>query len=178
MKLSTILYATAAVAITAGVSYAAVDGPVGETSTGTLNINLNVLEEVQVSRLNDISLSNYVAGGADNVGTDLFCMYYNNSTNVNLTLTSANTDGTDFRLENAGEFINYTVRIDPDAGGASPFQAHAHGATVQYTGAATTTSGCSGDTATVEVTVTNVGVLPVSNGIYSDTMTLLVAPNP
>ena len=69
--------AVAAVAtFAASNAFAATQGTLGATSTGSLNITLTIDALVQISALDDIPLGNYT-GGANMTGADDLCVYSN-----------------------------------------------------------------------------------------------------
>jgi len=183
MKISNFLYATAVVSMTSGLGYAVTQGTTGATSTGTVDVQMIVLEEVKVSNLADIDLGTFTPNGTNETSNQAFCIYYGNSANVDLTLSSANTAGPGFQLANAGNFIAYTAEIDNDPTAGITYVAHTEAATVQY-GIATTGANddcvtATFDTTDIRLTVADAGTpLAVPNATYTDTITLLVAPNP
>ena len=186
MKISNFLYASAAITMSSGLAYAVTQGTTGATSTGTVDVQMIVLEEVKVSNLADIDLGTFVPDGTDEVSNVPFCIYYGNSANVDLTLTSANSAGPGFQMINGTDVIPYTAEVDnnPVTGtGGITYVAHAEAATVQYgvadTGANDDCAASVEDTTSIQLTVTDAGApLAVPNATYLDTITLLVAPNP
>lgn len=185
-----LFYTTACVAgMSAVAAYAATgQGSTGDTSTGTVDVKMEVLEEVKVSNLDDIDLGTYVPDGTDEVAEDQFCIYYNNASTVNVTLSSANANA-GFNLEETGAgtaTIPYTVavQITPSTSGA--YGSHTEGATVKYDTAYTgADNDCNGggaglDAAAISVTVndTGAGTLGVPTGSYLDTITIKVEPAP
>ena len=183
MKLNRLLSAAAVAVTAAGAAHAATQGALGATSTGTITVTMDILEQVKVSNLADIALGQYVPGGGDLTGSSDVCVHYNNATNYDLTLSSANSAGPGFQLANAGNFVTYAVdyTTKTTAGGGAT-AAHIEAATVQYDDADPNADDCvilTGPTSTLDVTVTDTGTtLGVPNGTYSDVITLVVAPKP
>ncbi|MAI07604.1 MAG: hypothetical protein CMF61_01460 [Magnetococcales bacterium] len=166
-------------------AYASSDGGLASTSTGTSDVQLIVQELVQVENLVDIDFDNgdgsnvYVPNGGDVSGTNVFCVYYNNATGVDLTLSSTRGAGSGFVLEDgSANAIPYIVEIDEGNDGG--FTPHADSATVNYPNMADLQPNCAGGTTNaLRVRVNDTGSpLGVPNGTYTDTITYLIAPNP
>lgn len=175
MKMFKTLMVGAVATLSATSAFAATETGLGPTSTGTSLIELDVLEEVRINGLEDISLSQYVPGGGDITGTDDVCIYYNNGNDVQMTWTSANGS---FVLDNAGETIPYAVEFDISTTGT--YSGVTYNTPATAVGAADTVNGCGGlFPSTYRVTVTDTGSpLGVSNGTYADTLQILVEPAP
>ena len=181
MKFSKILLGTALCASVSTAAVAATQGTTGATSTGTLDVQVTVLEELKVSNLANITLGTYVAGGGNLQVEDQFCIFYNNSNDISLTLTSTNGTAPAYAMINGADTIPYTVDFQADADTPGPYAAHNSGDTVAYTVFANaanddcTTIG--GPTSAIRATLVDTGSpLPVANGIYTDTITVVVAP--
>jgi hypothetical protein len=109
----------AAVALASAVTvatpaYAASQGSVGATSTGTADVSVGVSDRVRISNLNDMALT--FAGTGDVVGTDTFCVYRNGTGSYDIELSSANAgSASEFRAsDGAGTFVDYVVTFDDD----------------------------------------------------------------
>jgi hypothetical protein len=166
-------------------AYAASDGALDSTSVGTSDVQLIVQELVQVENLIDIDLDNgdgfniYIPGGGDVSGTDIFCVYYNNATGVDLTLGSTNGAGTGYQLEDG--FTNSIVyNVEVDEGNDGGFTPHGDGSTINYPNMADQQLNCAGGVFNaIRVSVNDTGSpLGVPNGTYTDTINFLIAPNP
>lgn len=165
--------------------WAATDGLLANTSSGTSDVQLIVQEQVQVENLIDIDLDNgdgfniYVPGGGDVSGTNVFCVHYNNSTGVDLTLTSGNGAGAGYEMQDgSANAIPYLVEIDEGNDGG--FTPHGDSATINYPNMADQVINCGGGNLNaIRVRVNDTGSpLGVPNGTYTDTISFLVAPNP
>ncbi len=159
----------ALVAVTTG-AYAASDGTLGATSTGTIDISLTVNGAVKISNLDDITLPAF--SGADVSDTQTACVY-SNSTGGGYTLTATAT-GASFDLSGTGGSIPYAVEYDDGSG----YVSLTHGSTANMTGASATDDDCggSGSNATVQVSVAAADASAVPQGGYTSTLTLVVAP--
>ncbi len=174
--------ATCASVMAAASAQAATQGVAGQTSTGTLAVTMDVLEEVKVSNLIDMNLAQYVPGGGDVVGTSPACVFYNNATQYDITATSANSAGPGYQMNLGANNIPYGLEYRNDALGAGAYSNMNETVTYTVTTATTTDDDCitaGGDTSDIRVTVTDTGSpLGVPNGTYTDTITFVVQPNP
>ena len=175
MKTSHKLLATVIAGLISTSAMAATDGTIGATSTGQIDLNLEVLDSVEISALNDVDFGTY--GGTDvgdiNAG-DAYCVFVNGGDDYTITPTSAN--GT-FALDGVlGDSINYTVKLAGAATGA------ASAAAVGYNVASATFSGSSArdcgsaDNASVDISIAESEIRAASTDTYSDTLILLVSP--
>ncbi len=158
------------IAATSGV-YAANDGTIGATSTGDLNISLQVDGAVKISNLSDITLGPFT--GADVSGTSPACVYSNSGGGYTITATAT---GGAFNLANGGNNIAYNVSYN-DGSGLTPLS---HGVAAAKLGASATdddcvTAGADNGTIQVDVLATNASAVP--QGSYASVLTLLVSPN-
>lgn len=166
-------------------AFAASDGPLGATSSGTSDVQLIIQELVQVENLIDIDLDNgdgsnvYVPGSGDVSDTNIFCVHYNNGTGVDLTLSSNFGAGAGYEMQDgSANSIPYIVEIDEGNDGG--FLLHADSSTVNYPNMADTVINCGGGTLNaIRIRVNDTGSpLGVPNGTYQDTITYLISPNP
>jgi len=182
MKFMKLLSATCAGVMAAASAQAATQGTAGPTSTGTIAVTMDILEEVKISNLVDIALGQYVPGGGNLTGSTPVCVYYNNATQYDIAPTSANSAGPGYQLNLGADNVAYGAEYQNDRLGAGAFTAFDDGSTYTVNTATTTDDDCvtaTGDTSTIRVTVTDTGSpLGVANGSYSDTITLVVTPNP
>ncbi len=182
MKLMKLLSATCAGVMAAASAQAATQGIAGPTSTGTLVVTMDVLEEVKISNLVDIPLTQYVPGGGNITGSSPVCVYYNNATQYDITPTSANSAGPGYQMILGADVIPYAVEYQNDALGAGAYSAMNETTVYTVNTATSVDDDCvtaTGDTSDLRVTVTDTGSpLGVANGTYTDTITLVVVPNP
>lgn len=155
-----------------GVALAATDGVVGPTSTGTVDISLDVNDLVRISNLTDINLG--VFAGVDAVGTSPACVYRNGTGNYNLTASGDGTAGA-FTLTDGTNTVPYSVSYD-DGSGAAPATSGAVLGGLTGADPASDTCGTTGNNGTIEVTVAAADAAGLPAATYAGTLTLLVAP--
>lgn len=162
----------ALVASSCGV-YAATQGTVGATSSGTVQVQLNVPVLAKVSNLTDFLFG---AFAGSNMSLDRGACIYSNTGSYELEITAS---GGAFAMDDGGVIntIPYAVEFS-DNGGVS-FSAVSHGATIASVNAATVDNDCGGGgatNATVRVGIDATDASAVPQGTYNSTMTLLVRP--
>lgn len=175
MKTRNKVLATVIAGLISSASMAAVDGTMGATSTGQIDLDLEVLDSVEITALDDVDFGQY--GGTDvgglNAG-DAYCVFVNGGDDYNITPTSSN--GKFSLVGTLGDEIDYTVKLVDAATGASS------AAAVSYNNASATFSGSnardcgSSDNASVDVSITEAEIRAASTDTYSDTLILLVSP--
>ena len=167
--------ATAFTALISGSVFAATDGTMGATSTGQVDLDLEVLDSVAISSLDNIDFGQY--GGSDtgdiNAG-DSYCVYVNGGDDYNITPTSSN--GKFSLVGTLGDEINYTVKLAGAATGASSQSAVSYNtASSTYQGSNAVDCG-STNNASVDVSITESELRKASTDTYSDTLILMVSP--
>ena len=176
-----LLLTTSALALASFGAQAANQGLTGPTSTGDLEVSMDIVEEVKVSNLADIALGQYVPGGGNLVGNSPACVHYNNATTYTIQFDSTNGAGAGFTLDDgAANTVPYTVEYDDTQGGG--FISISDGVSANVDGADTANNDdCAtlgSDNGDIRATVTDVGLLGVPNGTYTDTLVVTVSPNP
>ena len=175
MKTSTKLLATVIAGLISTSAMAATDGTMGATSTGQIDLDLQVLDSVEITALDDVDFGTY--GGTDtgdiNAG-DAYCVFVNGGDNYTITPTSSNGS---FAFDGVlGDSINYTVKLAGAATGA------ASAAAVGYNAASGTFSGSSArdcssaNNASVDISIAESDIRAASTDTYSDTLILTVSP--
>lgn len=157
-----------------GVAVAATaDGTVGATSTGTLDVSVAVPEVALIENLNPISL-NYT-NGSDAVGTDTFCIWSTTGA-YNVTIQSLNGAGS-FIAANGPDQVGYDVVFDDSTDPSTGVTVN-EGVNIPSLATTETTfpAGCSGDNAVLEVTFPDANLNGAGAGVYTDEVTLIVAP--
>ena len=154
------------------VALAATDGVVGFNSTGTVDISLDVNDEVRISNLTDINLG--VFAGVDAVGSSAACVYRNGTGNYNLTASGDGAAGA-FTLTDGTNTVPYSVTYDDGSGAAA---ATAGAVLAGLTGADPASDTCAGtgNNGTIEVTVAAADAAGLPAATYAGVLTLLVAP--
>jgi len=176
--------AVAASMAAAGAAYSAEDGQLGTTSTGTLDVAVEVEDRVQISGLNDIPFGTY-SGTGNLRSSDGFCVYRNGTGLYSLQVESAHPDGDTFRLSTRGGPVRPTRPNRPSPGTDTTFIPYSviingvlisHGEVVNGTGSAISAT-CSGEiNAEVAVEVAASDLQAAPSGSYEDTITLTLSP--
>ncbi len=167
--------ALASLMAAAGTAYSATDGTLGATSTGSLDVRVEIADRVQISGLDDIDLGTY-SGSGDLDGSDAFCVYRNGTGGYEVTISSPQADDGAFRLRSGDEFIAYSVTFNDEAeitGGSAVNS----GDKLAGTGSATSVTCGNGSNASLGVSIAAVALQAAPTGVYTDTITLLVEPN-
>jgi len=189
-----ILFSVAAAALMSTSAFAATDGTPGATSTGTAEINVNILPFVNISGLDDLTI-NIAAGNinqsapTDRAGEAVtrFCVFSNVTSNGNyrITATSALPGSGDnpFGLAGPNGTLNYLAFFT--AGTGSPFSGSplardaALGTTTTAGGQPRPTdfncSNVGGSNAAIGIGVRNSVALAALAGQYAGTLTVTVA---
>ena len=160
---------------------AATQGTVGATSTGTLDISVDVEDLVRISGLSDILLTFDVTGTGDIVGSSTACIYRNGAGNYTVNATGDGAANA-FTIQNAAPVptpIAYTVAWDDAVTGTAAVGVTSGTPLAGQTGANTVSDDCStggGANAFVEVTVPRASLVAAPAGTYNGTLTLEIAP--
>jgi hypothetical protein len=155
--------------------FAATDGSMGSTSTGQIDLDLQVLDSVEISALNDIDFNTY--GGTDvgdiNAG-DAYCVFVNGGDDYTITPTSTN--GKFSLIGVLGDEIDYTVKLVGAATGAASASAVGYNiASSTFAGSSARDCG-SADNGSVDINIVESQISAASTDTYSDTLVLLVSP--
>jgi len=139
-------------------------------------VQIRVAESVRVSALDNINLGSW-SGTGNLSASETFCVYSNNSAAAyNVLITSTQQDGSgNFRMTNAGlsTYIAYTLSFADSAIGASTTVKSLAISGIGNNAA----SNCAGiDNARLDVNFLEASLSGVSSDVYTDTLTLLVAP--
>ncbi len=176
MKLHNLTLKIAAIVmLSASAAYAASDGTLGLTSTGTTNISITKGDQALITKLTDINLGAWTAGAV--TGVSNACVYTTTG-GYSVTATSANVGATStFRLFNGtAGYITYTVQWQDNGGTYDPT---AYNTALIGQAGDNTAQDCGGAAATnakVQVNITNAQMTAAANGVYTDTLTLLITP--
>ena len=158
-------------------SFAATQGTLGTTSTGDVVISLTIPGLVQISGLSDIALTP-IDTSVDASGSTTACIYSNSSTPGGYTInaTSGNGGAGSFITVNGGNNLAYTATWD-DGSGGGPTALTSGTTLIGQTNADQTSTNCSGGSnATFAINFTAANMQAVPQGVYTDTVTLVVAP--
>jgi len=155
------------------VALAETDGTLGSTSTGDTDVTITIGDVVQVSVQQDVTLS--YTPGSNSTGNTGVCLYRNSNDDVNVTLTSANPDGSNnFQMVDGANTIQYSVDF---TGGTTPVTGALSGDVNLVDNVNSTSATCGGVyTHTLGVTASAVNLDAAPAGSYSDTVTILAEP--
>jgi hypothetical protein len=162
-----------ALGMTSATVMAATQGTLGPTSTGTVNLTLDIDPLIMISNLGDINLGTY-SGAGNLTGNDAFCVYRNGAGNYNITM---NGDGaTNAYTLSDGGTNTLAYSVDFNNGGVNAMTTLT--ALTAQTGADTVDTDCStgGDNVSVDVTVSNAALAAAPAGTYTGVLTMIVAP--
>ncbi len=165
--------ATAAMiaALSSGSALAASDGFLGLNSTGTSLLSITKGDQAQITGMADIAMPAWTAGSPAPAGSTSACVYTTTGA-YQVTTSSANTTGTNYRLfDGALDYIVYTVQWNDGSGAVAMT-----GSTVLTTQTGSTILGCGGTNATIAVGITTPVMVAAPVGVYADTLTVLIAP--
>jgi len=161
-----------------GTAFAATQGTLGTTSTGSVSIGASVPNRIQLSGLTDISFANQdpatSASNAQNV-----CVWSNTSTKgYNVTATGSGSANA-FTLSGGAQTVAYTVEWAGSTGQSSGTALTAGSALTGLTSAATSATCASGASSSasliVKIPSANLqGMQAATN--YTGMLTLVVAP--
>jgi hypothetical protein len=190
MKKLAFAAATAVLAISSP-AFAATDGALSTTSsTGTVQLNVNIPKMVRVSGLNDLTIDVTPAALTEPYhsredATDKFCVYSNDGSNGAYSMAVSATAGvggdTPFALTGSGGSLPYAIWTSDNVGNefksfrfngsATSYESNADGAGRR------TTLDCSvqGDNATIKFGVKDSNLVAAQAGTYTDTVTVTVS---
>lgn len=161
-----------------GTAFAATQGTLGATSTGSITIGASIPNRVQLSGLTDVSFTNQDpsvnASNAQNV-----CVWSNTSTQgYNVTATGSGTANA-FTLANGGLTVPYSVEWAGSSGQSSGSALSTGTALTGLTSTATNMTCASGPATSasliVRISSANLQTMQAAT-TYTGTLTLVVAP--
>jgi len=152
---------------------AATDGAFGLTSVGSTDISIIRGETAMASGLEDIVLAPWTEGDTPPRGTATACIYTSTGS-YQVSASSSNGAGGNFRLTSGASFINYRVRWND---GVSGLTLLANGTPVGGFVGDSTSLNCGGaNPATIQVNISNAAISAAPTGAYSDTLTIMITP--
>lgn len=158
----------------AGNTFAANQGSLGGTSTGDIDIDVTVGDQIQVTALQDITGSH--VPGADFTGSSTACVYTNNPTgNYDVTMTSSNPGaGNVFQLSDGATDVVYNISYNDGNSSAAMLSGQVN---TTFDNADTASTTCGGTPqSSIDITVPAANLDVVGAGTYSDVVTILVSP--
>lgn len=160
-------------------AFAATDGTLGATSTGTSVVSVTIDQMYQISGMADFALGTY-GGTGDLTGSDDVCIYTNDAAaTYNVTITDNSTlSAADFSVENAGDTadIPFTVSWN-DVSGTVGQVAATYATPLASTGANTASTNCGGgNNANLAVNILEADLQAAAADSYSSTLSVLIEP--
>jgi len=155
------------------LAISATQGGIGSESTATSSVTLDLPELIRVSDLDTLVFPSW-DGTNNSVASDAICIYDNSGGQYSATFTGSGTGGA-FSLTNGTEEATYSVLYSD---GGFPEFPISGGLVSGLSGAHQTLLNCNGTTngsISLIVQSTTLATFPV--GIYTGTLTMLVAPN-
>lgn len=149
-----------------------------ESTTDNFNISVTVnapSSNVKVSSLDGIAFGTYGSTQTNNLSADEhFCIYSTASNGAyEITVSSPNQVGGNFRLTRGSEFIPYTLYFSPTGSGSGTNLV----STSSLSGNGSSSIDCLGvDNATLTAEILSTNIFIASAGTYTDTLTLVVTP--
>ncbi len=176
MQKSTLFTAIVLTSVLSPAVMAAENGELGATSTGQIELDLEVTDSVEITALNDIDFGSYGGGDTGDINAgDAFCIYVNGGDDYTVTPTSAN--GSFVLLgSNFADEIEYEVKIAGSATGAETADG------VDYNSSSATFQGSfyrdcnSTNNASLDISIAEQQIREATTDTYSDTLILLVNP--
>ena len=154
-------------------THAATDGALGLSSVGSTEISIVRGETAQASGLEDIVLAPWTEGDTAPRGTANACIYTSTGS-YQITASSSNGAGGNFRLTSGTAFINYRVRWND---GVSGLTLLSNGTPMTGFVGDSTSLNCGGaNPATIQVNIRNAAISAAPTGAYSDTLTIMITP--
>ena len=159
-------------------AYAATDGSLGATSTGTLSITASVPNRARISGLSDIDFTNQDPASAATAAQNV-CVWSNTATKAYTVTASGSGDSSAFTLSNGGAVVPYQVQWAGASGALTGTVLTPGSASASFTSAATNQNCASGPNASasliVGVDTSDLGTMSAGSN-YTGTLTLLVTP--
>lgn len=169
------LAGAALAALGASLAYAASQGTLGTTSTGTIQINASKTSAVMISGLADIT---FPASSTTPAPASQTACLYSTTGSYTIQATSGNAQGLQFRLKDGGtDYIKYSTDWFNATTGGTDTSLNSGQTSGTISGANTTSTNCGGGTnARVQITIDSTTFGSAPTGAYNDTLTLLVSP--
>ena len=158
------------------------------SSSGNLDITLQIAHAIQINKLNDINLGNFRSAiDTDKIGNDNFCVF-SNSESFSLNFLGKNTNGFELQeLNNNNLNIPYQVELATinESGVKSSYRTVAHNAPITNITETRNDLNCESTTnenlsfspnLDIKIKVNERNMLDAIPGTYRDTITIIVSP--
>ena len=184
MRLKHALYLTIGSTFLSSSAMAAVQGELGTTSQGSLDLRVSKPARARISDLNDLTLASWVTGDGDVKLKDDVCVYSSKAQGGYTIKASGSGAESAFTLANGSEILPYSVAWN--SGGVGNLtdtgtNLASNETSPRLTGASRDSSSCNGQnpgpTARLVVSMLETDMDAAIDGTYDGTLTLLVTPN-
>lgn len=157
--------------------FAASDGSLGDTSTGSLSLSIEIPTKVRITGISDLNVGTFSGSGDLNVN-DNVCVYTNAESGEYKITASGNGIGNAFTVKDDAErTIPYEVYWNDANGTTGNVQATSGSVITSQGNADTTSQTCTGSTnANFQVIVRELDLQTKMAGTYTGTLTLLIEP--
>lgn len=153
-----------------------INGNESRTDNFDISVTVNAPNSnVKVSSLDSIAFGTYGSTQTNNLSaSEYFCIYSTASNGgYEITISSSNQVGGNFRLSSGSDFIPYTLYFSPAGTGSGTIPVSAS----SLSGNGSSSVDCFGvNNATLTAEVLSTDIFMASAGTYTDTLTLLVTP--
>jgi hypothetical protein len=157
-------------------AYAATDGTLGSTSTGTASVSVTVPNLIRITGMADFPFGAY--GGSGDLNNDQnVCVYTNKASGTYRVTGTGSGGGGAFTLAKGGDTLDYAVYFNDVTGTTGEQPLTAGSALAGQSGANTSSQTCGGgSSANYHVEILETDLLAVPAGAYSGTLSILVEP--
>jgi hypothetical protein len=170
--------AALATALTSSPAFAASQGTLGATSTGTVNITASVPSRARITGLTDVDFSNQDPGTAASSAQDV-CVWSNTATKGYTVTATGSGAASAFTLTDGSATVPYTVEWAATSGQTTGTAVTTGTATATLTSSAVNQTCSSAPTSTssliVRISTASLGTMDAGNS-YTGTLTLVVTP--
>ncbi len=157
-------------------SFAATDGSLGLTSTGTADLEVEIDELMLISGMADLNFGTWTGSGDLNQNENI-CVYTNQASGNYTVTATGDGAGSAFTLTDGSNTLPYNVYFNDVSGMAGEVALTATTANTAQGGAHTTSQTCGGgNNANYHVEIEDTALAAVPSGTYSGTLTIVVEP--
>lgn len=158
-------------------AFAATQGTLGETSTGSSDLSIEIPEFVRISDVGDLAFGSY-GGSGDVNGNDDLCIYRNNPAATYFVTASGDGAASAFSMTDGTNTIAYNVYFNDASGTTGEALLTTNSKSTQQSGANTSALDCGGsNNANFHVEILEANLMSAAAGSYNGTLTMVAEPN-
>ena len=157
------------------IAKSATDGVLGNPSTGTTDIQIFIGSAAKIYGLSDIDFGSVTAPFSDVSNNIPFCVYTSTSA-YTINANGTNDNSGNFRLSNGTDFVIYQAWWNDRKTIAGSVQLSPSVTLISQAGDNALSATCSTENANLKIMITGVELTGKTSGLYSDTLTLVIAP--